>query len=112
MRDANGDHAGALAALAALEEEYDAATPLFNELQWLIDLAILAERAAQDTAALRWHERLRERVAAQRRQHARFNLGWLRGSRQSPYAWNRLQLDAEIAWLEKHEPALLAAPAR
>lgn len=109
VRDANGDHAGAL---AALEDEYDAATPLFNELQWLIDLAIFAERAAQDTAALRWHERLRERVAAQRRQHARFNLGWLRGSRQSPYAWNRLQLDAEIAWLEKHEPALLAAPAR
>ncbi|MBK8960742.1 MAG: hypothetical protein IPM80_20550 [Proteobacteria bacterium] len=109
VRDANGDHAGAL---AALEDEYDGATPLFNELQWLIDLAIFAERAAQDTAALRWHERLRERVAAQRRQHARFNLGWLRGSRQSPYAWNRLQLDAEIAWLEKHEPALLAAPAR
>lgn len=112
VRDANGDHAGALAALAALEDEYDAATPVFNELQWLIDAAIFAERAAQDTAAPHWHDRLRERVAAQRRQHARFNLGWLRASRQSPYAWNRVQLDAEIAWLETHEPGLLAVPGR
>lgn len=40
------------------------------------------------------------------------SMDWLRSAKAAPYRWSHLRLDAELQWLVKHEPTLLAAPSR
>ena len=112
LSDAQGDHAGAARALASLMEARKDRRMGFNELELLTDLACFAERSKDSAAATQWHDKLRERGAELREKHRGFSLSWLRLSKGSPFNWHRVRLDAEIAWLEKHEPSLLQSPTR
>jgi hypothetical protein len=111
VQHANGDHDAAQATLSARLASDQPRHTSFAQLQLIIDLGCFAQAARNDDAVAHWRQQLRQRVAASRKDLSSMSLAWLSSSTSTPYSWHRPRLDAELAWLEKYEPALLAAPA-
>ena len=108
IRAAAGDHAAASATLAASVDHDRASSSLFNELQSLIDLAFFAEMVGDEVLATRRRDDLRQRAAELRTARPGLSMDWLRSAKAAPYRWSDVRLDAELQWLVKYEPTLLA----
>lgn len=105
-----GDGKGAMTLLTTLLEHDPSSRSAMLELQILIDLAIFAEAQGDATAAAQWAATLRERAVSLRQKQPWLSLQGLANGREAPYAWQKPRIDAEAAWLAKHQPQLLVTP--
>ena len=106
-----GDYAGASAALTTAMKNDQAPRSVFSEIQLLIDLAYFADKARDGAELVRRHQALRRRVGVLRANYPGLSDEWLRAAAAAPYSWSRMRFEAELEWLAKYDPILLAAPA-